>query len=438
MVGVLKTEKPKVWLFAVVTTFLGLILSLYSSYEFVHLRYFPYLGGEAACNINAQFNCEHAIRSQYAFFLGRSLGCWGAFFYASVLFFLFFFSNDEGGRESSGEARLGLSIFLWISLFSLIASGVLGYISFKELSALCPVCIALYLISLVLFILVYLLEAEASLGERLRVGFLGLFRFPLLASRFFIKQLGNHLFTLNAPVLLGTLAVVVISFFSDVLIYQFLDRTQGLEAKTNIAVAGWLGNPEQEIPFDESSEALKDYRRGNPSAPIRIVEFFDFECPACRSFAYDLKDILADHKDMVSIEYRNYPLDHSCNENMRGPFHVTACAAAEFARCAGEQGKFFEAVDYLLTMEEFDSPDRKRDLREEVRGVAQPLGLDEAALDECLESDRQLEVIKRDIDIAESIGLKGTPSVWVNGRKLPQYSLLPDLVTFLVKKRKSD
>src|SRR5262249_46034476 len=84
--------------------------------------------------------------------------------------------------------------------------------------------------------------------------------------------------------------------------------------------------------------------RGSPQAPVRIVEYSDFQCPFCRKVQPVLKNLLAKYEGRVSLAYRDFPL--------RG-MHGQAELGAESARCAGEQGKFWEYHDLL-----FENPDK--------------------------------------------------------------------------------
>ncbi len=81
----------------------------------------------------------------------------------------------------------------------------------------------------------------------------------------------------------------------------------------------------------------KGYVRGSATAPIKIVEFGDFQCPYCVSAYPTLKALEEKYGDKISLEFRSYPL----------PFHPYAQKASEAAECAGEQGKFWEMHDRM-------------------------------------------------------------------------------------------
>jgi len=79
--------------------------------------------------------------------------------------------------------------------------------------------------------------------------------------------------------------------------------------------------------------------RGNPKAPVMIVEFSDFQCPYCHQVEPVVKELLAKYGDKVSLAYRDLPLKQ---------IHPQAEIAAEASRCAGEQGKYWDYHDPAL------------------------------------------------------------------------------------------
>jgi hypothetical protein len=83
---------------------------------------------------------------------------------------------------------------------------------------------------------------------------------------------------------------------------------------------------------------LDAHRKGNPNAPIVIVEFADFECPACKMAAREMKEFLSENKDDVQIYFMHFPLN----------VHPHAEAAALAAEAAGKQGKFWDMHDLLF------------------------------------------------------------------------------------------
>jgi protein-disulfide isomerase len=141
--------------------------------------------------------------------------------------------------------------------------------------------------------------------------------------------------------------------------------------------------------------------RGNPKAPVTIVEFSDFQCPYCVRARPTVKRVREVYGDKVRFVFRHFPLD----------FHPQAQKAGEAAACAGEQGKFWEMHDLLWAN---TSKLQVADLK--AHGAA--LGLDAPAFGQCLDSGRYAGLVERDTEAGQGYGVSGTPAFFVNGRPL--------------------
>lgn len=139
--------------------------------------------------------------------------------------------------------------------------------------------------------------------------------------------------------------------------------------------------------------------RGNPNAPVMIVEFSDFQCPFCRRVQPTLTALLRRYPDKVALSYRDFPLRE---------IHPQAQGAAEAARCAGDQGKFWEYHDRLFAEgTAFDRP--------ALLGHAQALGLDAKTFEACVDSGRYRAAVEADVEAANRAGVAGTPAFFING-----------------------
>jgi protein-disulfide isomerase len=141
--------------------------------------------------------------------------------------------------------------------------------------------------------------------------------------------------------------------------------------------------------------------RGNPKAPVTIVEFSDFQCPYCHRARPAVKRVREVYGDQVRFVFRHFPLD----------FHAQAEKAGEAAACAGDQGKFWEMHDLLWA-----SPGKLQVA--DLKAHAETLGLDTAAFNQCLDSGRRDGLVEADLEAGKSYGVSGTPAFFVNGRSL--------------------
>jgi len=174
-------------------------------------------------------------------------------------------------------------------------------------------------------------------------------------------------------------------------------------------VDAWRQLPEQDVGF----VAERDYARGPEDPEVTIVTFSDFECNHCRDANNDLKRIYQEHSDEVRIVFKNYPLDMACNENMTRPNFLHSCKAAIMARCAGAQDLFWEMHDAIYGLGQLSVA--------ALDGLPEQVGVDHEAYDACVANEEPMEDVHADINLGQSLGVTGTPSVFINGRKMPSF-----------------
>jgi protein-disulfide isomerase len=136
---------------------------------------------------------------------------------------------------------------------------------------------------------------------------------------------------------------------------------------------------------------------GSADAPVLLVEFADYECPYCQKVHADVKRLQAEYGGRLAVVYKDFPL----------PMHSHAQKAAEAARCAGVQNRYWDYHDQLFTNKQLEVP--------QLKGLARTLKLDGASFDQCLDSGAQATVVAKDKAQGLALGLTGTPSFFVNG-----------------------
>lgn len=141
--------------------------------------------------------------------------------------------------------------------------------------------------------------------------------------------------------------------------------------------------------------------RGNPKAPVTIVEFSDFQCPYCSRARPTVNKVRETYGDQVRVIFRNFPLQ----------IHAEAQKAGEAASCAGEQGKFWEMHDLMFANQQ---KLRVADLKEQAAG----LGLNAEAFNQCLDSGKHAPDVQKDVEQGADYGVTGTPAFFINGRPL--------------------
>jgi protein-disulfide isomerase len=139
--------------------------------------------------------------------------------------------------------------------------------------------------------------------------------------------------------------------------------------------------------------------RGDPKAPVTIIEFADFQCPYCRQAFSTMEALLAKYPSQIKLAYRDFPLRD---------IHPNAQMAAEAARCANDQGKFWEYHDLL-----FSNPNKLD--RTGLLQQALALKLDEKSFTSCLDTGKFRASIDEDVKAGASARVEGTPSFFING-----------------------
>lgn len=144
-------------------------------------------------------------------------------------------------------------------------------------------------------------------------------------------------------------------------------------------------------------DAVGDARlaTGSAQAKVTLVEWSDFQCPACRQAQPAIKQILEEFPGQVRLVYRHFPLTQ---------IHKQAMAAAELAEAAYAQGKFWETHDVLFERQEEWSVDKDK-----LMAYAQELGIEAEG--------KYQDKIEADVRDGQRLGINATPTFFVNGRK---------------------
>ncbi len=141
-------------------------------------------------------------------------------------------------------------------------------------------------------------------------------------------------------------------------------------------------------------------RKGSATAPVVIVEWADFECPACRAASSVLAQTVGKRPDQVQLVFKNYPLD----------IHPNAETAARAAIAAHRQGKFWQMHDALFSV---DTPPT----RSVIDGLAKQIGLNLGQFAQDIESEAVADRVAQDRKQGEAVRLRATPTIYVNGRE---------------------
>lgn len=273
-------------------------------------------------------------------------------------------------------------------LINFVACVILFIYSLAVLKSLCPMCTAYYILSAFLFFL-YHKYSSLPYGLDLRVA--SLFLVILLVPLVFMNY--------KISVKEGEKASLANSYVA-----QF-NSLKNYGPPTYIS----------DYKIHMASEKFAD-------APLRITVFSDFQCPYCKVVAEQMPELVSEFKDKINIQYMFYPLDPSCNKEMKGGLHAHACNAAYLAAC--EQEKFVKVHDYIFQKQnEINS--------ENLKLWAKKFELSES----CLKDENIQDKVQQTLNAGTQYNLRSTPTMIINGRKIegviPSVHLKPILRSLL-------
>jgi protein-disulfide isomerase len=198
--------------------------------------------------------------------------------------------------------------------------------------------------------------------------------------------------------LIGAVALIGIGFLG------YSMRGNGQAATQPVMVQG-LDDPSTLLAKAEGMTM------GDPAAPVTLIVFSDYQCGGCGQFAARVKPALEANEvkaGKVKMVYYDLPLSS---------IHPHSFLAARAARCSGDQGKYWEYHELLFGNQTAWSFKRTSPLKE-FKEYAALIGLDEAAFDRCLESDRFAETVTANALLAQQLGVNSTPTVIINNRRV--------------------
>ena len=170
-----------------------------------------------------------------------------------------------------------------------------------------------------------------------------------------------------------------------------------------------INNEQVDQPTEQDFQAYfkaiagdgSNFYTGPADAKVTIVEFADFSCPFCRESAPGLRKIAKEYENEIKVIYRDYPL------------HENSIDLALAARCAGEQGKFWEIHDQFYL---YKTPTEAvgAELKSLLMGLITEMRLDQARFEKCFDDRRYVLQIKKDYDDGELVQVEGTPTWFIN------------------------
>ncbi len=357
----------------------GLSIAVFAYLTFHHYMTKVGLTGDSICKVSQTINCDTAALSRYSEILSIPIAALGLS-YAIIMFLQFLFLK-WGWFEESDEHT---SLVKIITTFSSLYSVVLLAISVFDLKVFCPFCIAGYILS---FIISYLVMSTKT-PWRFSVG-------SIVSEKNFIGAL------LFAPIL---------AWF----ISGSIKNSYGLAELDKVVpekIALWKAAKPQS--FDESRGIMKG-QLNSPKATL--VEFADFKCSHCKSASQTLKTFISNTQN-VKLIFKPFPLDGLCNNSVTQRGDGSRCQMAGLVLCAEKLfQKGWNVHDSLFENQE--SLFQVSDLSVFVAEISSQFSMNSEELKACSISEATYAEIKSIAAEGSTAQISGTPTIFLNNKKL--------------------
>jgi protein-disulfide isomerase/uncharacterized membrane protein len=345
--------------------------------EYLLLRTFAVMAGAPPdapdfCSAMLGTGCNAALASDASGLLGLPLAAWGVVFFGT-LGLLLVAAWALGGGFVRRAARAGF-VF---ACCGAIATAILAALFVTGRVPFCPLCTATHVFSWALVPILWIWARRAGVNEP-------------EGSR------GRSTAGFAAVALAGLLIWVWAARETAAQRHRF-DPEQALRAHIQATAVA--------IPVQAD-----DSGRGSPDAAAQLVIFSDFQCEGCREFAKTLSTIAEGFGDRLGIAYKHFPLSAECHPEIGSEMHPGACRSAWASHAAHLQGSFWKFHDRVFAAKHVDEA--------APIAVARSIGLDLERFDADRRSPETKRKIAEDIALGLRLGVDGTPTVFLNGKRV--------------------
>ncbi len=332
--------------------------SLYLTQHYFDVKFPSGLSGGSLCNFNSFFNCDKTTLSPMGAPFNIPISIFGILI-GMLTFMGIIVKNEEYEKTVYFTLVVNAVGCVILFLYSLIALG-----------GLCPFCTLYYLASWATLYFFYK-KSETYIPN---IGFLLSFAVVTLAVAFLMRS-------------------------------NITDRIAKMET-ANSSIANDLIKQYYSLPNLGTPNVPSIYKlNNNPNAPIKMVIFSDFECPACKALSEQVPQLIARYGTNIDIAYYFYPLDQNCNPSMQRPLHEHACKAAYAAVCM-PSADFFQVHEVIFkNQEEFGNGFVDKYIKEN-------------KLESCVAKPETKETVQRLLSAATPFNVQSTPTFLVNGVKI--------------------
>jgi uncharacterized membrane protein/protein-disulfide isomerase len=341
------------------------------------------------CDVNATFSCSQVYSSRYGMVGGVPVALAGAIWFAFAALLA------VAGQVARPAVREGVPAYLFAgSTLALSVILYLGYASFVVLKTVCILCVITYAAVIGLFVVsgavstVPIMSLPRRLSQDLKV-------------------------LVSSPVALALALLFLAGAGSTLAFFPRESVVAGAPPSGAEAVPTASADQDQRSEFERYYTSLPRLTLvvPNEGAKVLVVKFNDYQCPPCRQSYMDYKSVFAkyeaSHPGQVKFVLKDFPLESECNASVTTSLHPAACEAAVAGRLAREQNRL-EPFEEWIFANQTATPDA---VKRAARDIGQVTSFD-------ARYQSVLEQTKADIAYGRTLGVRSTPTFFINGVKI--------------------
>ena len=368
----------------------------------------------SVCGTGPEAGCDAVNTSEASRFLGIPIALWGFLYYAMVSSLSIFYWRLK-------EIAF-MQIIFWISAVALLVDISLFVYSLAIIEKICNLCVLTYFLTLgVLSSSIVILKKNKKALLDMDIDFTG------------FKKKTNILISISFGfiILLGGSIFLYAKSSSSSISGSNSNPDSILNEAWEAFKKQYENSPKKEFSIDHSAW------RGTTEPILTIVEFADFLCSHCKHTGEELKQITKKYPKTVKVVFKHYPLDQECNKNITRKFHEGACRLAYISQCALKQrvSAFWQTHDTIFQFQERIISAGSLTERE-MDSIIRSSGLHAQAIRSCIANPRIKAQIVQDIEEGDKAGVTGTPSIYINGRRVASSNIdffIKKLLTYQIK-----
>jgi len=404
----LKIEIKNQKLFIALIALLGLIISAELCFVFYNAN-FVLNAMPSFCTINSVIDCDAVAKTGFSLLFGIPLSVYGVLFYLFVLLLSLFPFKKYRFSEKIKNPE---SLIFTLSTFSVISSVILAVISFFFIHKICILCMILYLVNILLFVI-------SKLGK------------PIFAR---YKEFFQEFTDLISDKRWLAFIVVMILIFAALIFTANYTKIFTPKKENNSSSSEEIKPEEfkslmmQRFELPERIPQPKGNILGDKNPRLIIRVFTDFECPFCAIFN-SMMYAIANEVKGVRIEHHDYPLNSECNPYVPQPIHKNSCIAAYYAYGAKMQGKSWEYITLLFDNQETISEDKLIELAKSINIDINRLKID-------AHSEEAKRSLADDVNMANNLNINATPTFFIGMKKYEGIMPYPELKQTIIDSMK--